>query len=98
MFCRALRRGPQGRPVQVDPIKPTLTAPGSKRLKLKHDEPLSSSAFKFNLRRYTKEAHYDLRSLFPVLDLHVPVIIAAFCGTGEAPALLGKIKAGGLFD
>ena len=38
---------------QVDPIKPTLKAPGSKRLKLKYDELLSSFAFNFNLRRYT---------------------------------------------
>ena len=36
----------------VDPIKPTLKAPGTKRLKLKDDELLSSFAFKFNLRRY----------------------------------------------
>ena len=42
-----------GRAVQVDPIKPTLTAPGSKRLKLKFDEPLSNFAFKFNMRCYT---------------------------------------------
>jgi hypothetical protein len=41
-----------GRAVQVDPIKPTLKAPGTKRLKLKHDEPLSRFAFKFNLRRF----------------------------------------------
>ena len=27
-----------GRPVQVDPMKPTLTAPGAKRLKLNYDE------------------------------------------------------------
>jgi hypothetical protein len=39
--------------VQVEPIKPTLKAPGSKRLKLKYDKPHSSFAFKFNLRRYT---------------------------------------------
>jgi hypothetical protein len=38
---------------QVDPIKPTLKAPVSKSLKLKHDELLSNFAFKFNLRRYT---------------------------------------------
>ena len=38
--------------VQVDPIKRTLKAPGTQRLKLKHDEPLSSYAFRFNLRRY----------------------------------------------
>jgi len=39
--------------VQVAPIKPTLKAPGSKRVKVKHDEPVSKFAFKFNLRRYT---------------------------------------------
>ena len=38
------------------------------------------------------EAQYDLRSLFPVLDLHVPVIIAVFAGVGDAPRLLGKVK------
>ena len=38
------------------------------------------------------EASFDLRSLFPVIDLHVPVIIAAFAGEGDAPRLLGKIK------
>jgi hypothetical protein len=41
--------------VQVDPIKPTLKAPGTKRLKLKRDEPLSKFALKFKLRLYTKE-------------------------------------------
>ena len=40
--------------MQVDPIKPTLKAPGTKRLKLECDKPLSNFAFKFNLRRYTK--------------------------------------------
>jgi hypothetical protein len=39
--------------VQVDPIKPTLNAPETKRLKLDYDEPLSNFAFKCNLRRYT---------------------------------------------
>jgi len=38
--------------VQVDPIKPTLKASGTKRLKLECDEPISDCAFKFNLRRY----------------------------------------------
>jgi len=40
--------------VQVDPVKPTLKAPGTKRLKPKYDEPLSKFAFKFNLRRYNE--------------------------------------------
>jgi hypothetical protein len=39
--------------VQVDPIKPTLKAPGYKRSKLKYVELLSNFAFNFNLRRYT---------------------------------------------
>ena len=39
--------------MQVDSIKPVLKARKSKRLKLKVDEPLSSFAFNFNLRRYS---------------------------------------------
>jgi hypothetical protein len=58
--------------VQVEPINPTLKAPGTKRSKLKHDYLLSSFAFNFILRRYTKEcaarqsimlAHYIGRGL-----------------------------------
>ena len=41
----------KGRAVQVDPMKPKLKAPGSKRSKLIHDGPLLNFAFKFNLRR-----------------------------------------------
>jgi hypothetical protein len=36
-------------------MKPKLKAPGTKRLTLKCDEPLSSFAFKYNLRRYTTD-------------------------------------------
>jgi hypothetical protein len=36
--------------------KPKLKAPGTERLKLEYDEPLSSFAFTFNLRRYTQAA------------------------------------------
>jgi HPt (histidine-containing phosphotransfer) domain-containing protein len=42
-----------GRAVQVDPMKPQLKAPGTKRLKLNYDAPLSSFAFNFSLRHYT---------------------------------------------
>jgi len=42
-----------GRAVHVDPIKPALKAPGTNRLKLIYDGPLSNLAFKFNLRRYS---------------------------------------------
>jgi len=43
----------RGKAAQVDPNKHTLKAPGTKRLKLKYDEMLSSFAFNFNLRRYS---------------------------------------------
>jgi hypothetical protein len=38
--------------VQVEPMKPVLTAPGIKRLKFKYDWPLSIFAFNFNMRCY----------------------------------------------
>ena len=41
-----------GSAVQVDPIKPKLKPPGTKRFKLKYDEVLLSFAFKLRLRRY----------------------------------------------
>jgi hypothetical protein len=44
----------QGEAVQVELMKPKLKAPGTKRLKLKYDNLLSSIAFKFNLRHYIK--------------------------------------------
>jgi len=37
-------------------MKPTLKAPGTKRLEVKYVELLSSFAFNFNLRRYTTAA------------------------------------------
>jgi len=42
-----------GRAVQFDPIKPTVKAPGSERLKLKYEELLSNFGFKFKLRHYS---------------------------------------------
>ena len=38
--------------MQIDPVKPTLKAPGTKRLKLTREGLLSDFGFKFNLRRY----------------------------------------------
>ena len=43
----------RGRAVQVDPVKPTLKAPGTKRFTVKYEKLLTVSAFKFNLRRYS---------------------------------------------
>jgi bis(5'-adenosyl)-triphosphatase len=42
-----------GRAAQVDPMKPKLKPPGTKRLKVKCDVLLSTFAFKFSLRRFT---------------------------------------------
>ena len=39
--------------MQLDPIKPTLKAPGTMRLKLERGKLLSSIAFKFKLHRYS---------------------------------------------
>jgi hypothetical protein len=49
--------------VQTDPIKPTLNASGTKRLKLKHVKLLSSFGFIFNLRRYTEVYHEPRENL-----------------------------------
>jgi len=61
--------------VQVDPIKPTLKAPGTERLKLKYEEPLSDFGFKFNLRRYTE----------------VEGTMEAVCGRVKARRVFGKL-------
>jgi hypothetical protein len=51
--------------VQVDPIKPTLKPPGTKRLKLKYEKLVSSFGFNVNLRRYIKgkAAALDLQNI-----------------------------------
>jgi hypothetical protein len=58
----------RGRAVQVDPMKPMLKAPISKRLKLEHDKLLSNFAFKFDLRRYNEGIKEKERRLFEELD------------------------------
>ena len=39
--------------MQIDPLKPTLKAPDSNRLKLEHEKTLSNFTFTFNLRRFS---------------------------------------------
>jgi len=46
--------------VHVDPIKPTLKAHGTRRLKLKYHTQLSSLAFNFDLRCYIEEVFLRL--------------------------------------
>ena len=52
--------------MQVAPIKPTLKAPGTKRLKLKYDKLLSSFAFKFSLRRCSAARYYESHAVAAV--------------------------------
>ena len=67
--------------MQVDPIKPTLKAPGTKRLKLRYDGPLSNVAFKFNLRRYTKgSAGAALRHTRSMMFGAAPAVTGAAAG------------------
>jgi hypothetical protein len=78
---RRLRRQeaalPQGRVVQVDPIKPEMKPPGTKRSKLVYHTLLSGFAFNFNLRRYIKRGE----SLV-VRGWRYPV--PAICQSGES--------------
>jgi hypothetical protein len=60
--------------MQVAPIKPTLKAPGTTRLKLKYYEVLSSFAFKFNLRRYTKSAPFRVMVGRCSMTVSIPVL------------------------
>ena len=64
--------GRRGKVVQVDPITPTLKAPGSERLKLNCDILLPTCAFRFNFRRYTvpPPANDDGRASPPSRGLH----------------------------
>jgi hypothetical protein len=41
-----------GMAIQGEPMKPTLTVPGPKRLQLSYDAPPSKCGATFNLRRY----------------------------------------------
>ena len=64
--------------MQVDPIKSKLKTPGTKRLKPNCDILLSTSAFKFNMRRY---------SLVSASSLVYSYVIA-----GGATSLVGQCR------
>ena len=64
---RAAAGRAQGEAVQLHPIIPMLKSPGTKLLKVKCDILVSTSAFKFTLRRYSKaDAQAILNNRFPV--------------------------------
>ena len=57
--------------VQVDPMKPTLKAPGSKSLKPEDKKMPSNFAFNADLRRYILGVHIGLRGIPLALDMAV---------------------------
>ena len=57
--------------MQVDPIEPTLKAPGSERLKLRCDDMLSSFALEFSLRRFNLVLGWGRGQLGPDLLIFV---------------------------
>ena len=80
--------------MQVDPIKPTLKAPGTKRLKLKCDVLLSTSAFKSNSRRYNKAAikHFEMLN---TRVTHDPGILARLGKAVQVDPMNPTLKAHG---
>jgi hypothetical protein len=79
--CRSLDGGgagaapnQPGEVVQVDPIKPTFKAPGTKRLNLNYDKLLSSFAFKFNLRRTSLDSE---RSSLELAETRIEAALTA---------------------
>ena len=54
--------------MQVDPVKLNLKPPGTERLKVQCDDPLSDFAFNFNLRRYV-QALVTLKA--PLREIHL---------------------------
>ena len=84
--------------MQVDPVKPNLKPPGTKRLKLNCDELRSTSAFKFNMRRFMMKddaedaapSYSAAMTPFAALvgrGLHSSTFrlnVSAFSGTGDA--------------
>jgi hypothetical protein len=77
--------------VQVDPVKPTLKPPGTKRLKLNCDESMSNFACNFNLRRYSKVSMRhpymlpDVSVIDPELTLSMPRDVTAHTGRALNP-------------
>jgi len=76
--------------VQAEPIKPTLKAPGIKRIELKYDKSLSKFAFKFHLRHYIKVLVNRIPSLPPRLRA-----LAMRDGLREAIDRQAEVRAGG---
>jgi hypothetical protein len=70
--------------MQVDPVKPKVTAPGTKRLKLICDAPLSNLAFKLSLRHHKKV----MSPCFPAGDCNFRLSVYQSTVNGSARLIL----------
>jgi len=68
-------------------LNPELKAHGTLRLKLKHDEVVSSFAFKFSLRRYTVARRAGLTVHFLNAPGHFVCMVGQFRPTVSKPVL-----------
>ena len=74
--------------MHADPIKPKLKPPGTKRLKVKIDILLSTSAFTFNWCRYNQEVLHVLDNEIPRLSANIDAIINGFSSLWQMLATL----------
>ena len=86
--------------MQVDPMRPTLKAPGSKRLKPEHEKLLSNFALNVNLRCYreaqSRNKHFMDEIEFFVTDVMATIALNGFVLTMLSPAAtLGRTPGGG---
>ena len=73
--------------MQVDPIKPMLKAPGTRRFKLHYVKLHSDYAFKCYLRRYNKVLDELIESQPAALAGHIPDVVAFCVEVAQAPGL-----------
>ena len=83
--------------MQVDSIKPTLTAHGTTRSKLKYDILLTNFGFKFNMRRYCEDVKSSLgrvevgvQELIGGAGSNIQLSAVSFFRTPASPFLFGS--------
>jgi hypothetical protein len=79
--------------VEVDPVRPTVTPLGNKRLRVKHEESLSKFTFKFSLRRSIKASQSPARQpAAAAADASSSPSAAGTTGAREAAALADELE------
>jgi hypothetical protein len=70
-------------------MKPTLKAPGTKRLEVQYDELLPNFAFNLKLRRYAMSSYLDLQLLYGCSAEECAKIRTGAAGKIMADAVVG---------